>query len=117
MIWRQLADKRVNPRPAMGHLLNGWILYGQHKAKKRGAQEHQESGGCCPEETDDCPSSQVGADCFRETRSEGSQAETQSRLTKRRLAAGATLRSSSSDLKHFSGRSLPDRCQNTRRRA
>jgi hypothetical protein len=53
MNWRQLADKRVNPHPALGHLLNRWILYGQHKAKKRGAPEYQESGGCCPEETND----------------------------------------------------------------
>src|SRR5579864_966761 len=90
-IWRKLADKRVNPHPAMGHLLNRWILYGQHKAKKRGAQEHQESGGCCPEETNNCPSSQVREDCSRETGREGGRAETQSRVTKRRPAR--TLRS------------------------
>lgn len=117
MIWRLLADKRVNPHPATGHLLNRWILYGQHKAKKRGAQEYQESGGCCPEETNDRPSSQVSADCFRETRGEGSQAETQSCVTKRWLGANATLRSSSSALKHSSARSLPGRYRNTRRRA
>jgi len=39
MTWLRSADKRVNPRPAMGHLLNRWILYGQHKAKKRGAAD------------------------------------------------------------------------------
>jgi hypothetical protein len=48
MIWPQSADKRVNPHLAMGHLRIGWILYGQYKAKERGAQEYQESGGCCP---------------------------------------------------------------------
>jgi hypothetical protein len=76
MTWLRSADKRVNPHPATGHLLNRWILYSQHKAKKRGAQEYQESGCRCPEETNNCPSSQVRADCFSETGSEGSQAET-----------------------------------------
>jgi len=117
MTWPRSADKRVNPHPALGHLVIRWILYGQHKAKKRGAQEHQESGCRCPEETNDCPSSQVRADCFRETGSEGSQAETQSRVTKRRLGANATLRSPCSAPKRSSGRSLPGRYRNTRRPA
>src|SRR5579864_4995043 len=116
MIWRQLADKCVNPHPALGHLLIRWMLYGQHKAKKRGAQEYQESGGCCPEETNNCPSSQVRADCFRETGSEGSQAETQSRVTRRRCGANATYGSCSSALNGSSGRRLPGLYRNTRRR-
>jgi hypothetical protein len=85
MTWLLSADKSVNLHSAMGHLLIRWILYGQHKTKKRGAQEYQESGGCCPEETNNRLSSQVRADGFKETGSEGSQAETQSRVTKRRL--------------------------------
>ena len=117
MIWRQSADKRVNPHLAMGHLLIRWILYGQHSAKKRGAQEYQESDCCCPEEANECPSFQVRADCSWETGSQSSQAETQSRVTKRWLGANATLRSSSSARKRSSGRSLPGRCQNTRRHA
>ena len=47
MTWLLSADKSVNLHSAMGHLLIRWILYGQHKTKKRGAQEYQESGGCC----------------------------------------------------------------------
>src|ERR1700757_1898230 len=35
MIWRQLADKRVNPRRAMGHLVNGG--YSMASTKQRNA--------------------------------------------------------------------------------
>ena len=63
------------------HLLTGRMTNGQHKAEKRGAQKHQEGGGCCTKEEKNRTPSKVYADCFGKTGIEGGQAETESAET------------------------------------
>lgn len=59
------------------------MLHGQCKAKKRRAQEYQESGCCCPEEENYCASPKVGEDRFREAGRKDGQAEAQGVIVKR----------------------------------